>query len=48
MDVKKAYRRLAVRHHPDRNIGDEAGATVWFREVNEAYKVLSDAASRGE
>ena len=46
--MKKAYRRLAVRHHPGRNIGDKAGATVRFPEVNEAYKVLLDAASTGE
>ena len=47
-DVKKAYRRLAVRHHPDRNMGDPGGATSRFREINEAYEVLSDDASRGE
>ncbi len=47
-DVKRAYRRLAVRHHPDRNVGDEEGATARFREINEAYEVLSNVDSRGD
>jgi len=47
-DIKKAYRRLAVLHHPDRNLGNKEGATVRFREVNEAYQVLSDDALRKE
>lgn len=45
-DVKKAYRKLAVQHHPDRNLGNEEEATIKFREVNEAYEILSDEQSR--
>mmetsp|Transcript_4320 Transcript_4320/g.9920 ORF Transcript_4320/g.9920 Transcript_4320/m.9920 type:complete len:298 (+) Transcript_4320:215-1108(+) len=45
-DIKKAYRRLAVKHHPDRNIGREEEATVKFRAINEAYEILSDESSR--
>jgi len=41
-DIKKAYRRLAVLHHPDRNIGNEEQATIQFRRISEAYEVLSD------
>lgn len=42
-DIKKAYRRLALKHHPDRNPPSEKeAATVQFRRVNEAYEVLSD------
>ena len=47
-DIKKAYRKLAVQHHPDRNIGNEDEATVKFREINEAYEVLSDDTLRKE
>jgi len=45
-DVKKAYRRLAVQHHPDRNLGNEEESTIKFREISEAYEVLSDESSR--
>lgn len=44
--VKKAYRSLALRFHPDRNPGDPV-AERRFKEVNEAYRVLSDPAERG-
>ncbi|MCX6601856.1 MAG: DnaJ domain-containing protein, partial [bacterium] len=44
-DVKKAYRKLAMQHHPDRNKGD-ATAEEKFKEVGEAYAVLSDADKR--
>jgi curved DNA-binding protein len=40
-DIKKAFRKLAVKYHPDRNQGDKA-AEEKFKEINEAYAVLSD------
>jgi len=44
-DLKKAYRRLAMKHHPDRNPDDKA-AEAKFKEAKEAYDVLSDSQKR--
>jgi curved DNA-binding protein len=44
-DIKKAYRKLARQHHPDRNAGDKA-AERRFKDVNEANAVLGDADKR--
>jgi molecular chaperone DnaJ len=44
-DIKKAYRRLAMKLHPDRNPDDKA-TEEQFKEAKEAYEVLSDAAKR--
>lgn len=46
-DLKKAYRKLARKHHPDSNQGD-AKAEAKFKEISEAYSVLSDAEQRKE
>jgi molecular chaperone DnaJ len=43
-DIKKAFRKLAFQYHPDRNRDD--GAADKFKEINEAYEVLSDADKR--
>lgn len=44
-EVKKAYRRLAMKYHPDRNPGDKA-AEGKFKEAKEAYEILSDSQTR--
>jgi len=43
-DIKRAYRKLAHQHHPDKDGGDEAR----FKEINEAYQVLSDQNKRAQ
>ena len=46
-EIKQAYRRLAKQHHPDLHLEqDKARAAVRFKEINEAYEVLSDPAKR--
>jgi len=45
-DIKKAYRKLAMKHHPDRNQGDSKIAEEKFKEAKEAYEMLSDAPKR--
>ena len=44
-EIKKAYRRLAMKHHPDRNT-DGDGSEARFKEAKEAYEVLKDADKR--
>ena len=45
VDLKKAYRKLAMQYHPDRNSGDSASEHM-FKEISEAYDVLKDADKR--
>lgn len=45
-DIKRAYRRLAIKYHPDKNPGDKE-AEAKFKECAEAYEVLSDTQKRG-
>src|SRR5258707_14690051 len=44
-DLKKAYRKLAMLHHPDRNPGDKASEHK-FKELSEAYEILKDDQKR--
>ena len=44
-EIKKSFRKLAMKYHPDRNKNDKA-AEEKFKEINEAYEVLSDEKKR--
>ena len=45
-DIKKAFRQLALRYHPDHNPGDIKEAEEKFKEINEAYEILGDEKKR--
>lgn len=45
-EIKKAYRKLAMQYHPDRNQGKEQWANEKFKEINEAYGVVGDPKKR--
>ncbi len=45
-EIKRAYRRLAMKYHPDRTNGDKSEAEMHFKECSEAYEVLSDDTRR--
>src|SRR5262245_16015366 len=45
-EIKKAYKKAAMKHHPDRNPGNKQ-AEESFKEASEAYEVLSNAQKRG-
>ena len=45
-EIKRAYRKLAMQYHPDRNAGNEELANGRFKEINEAYGILGDPQKR--
>ena len=45
-EIKRAFRRLAMRYHPDRNPDNSLEAAEIFKNINEAYEVLSDNSKR--
>jgi len=48
VEVRQAFRKLAFKWHPDKNIGKEVEAAEKFRKVSEAYEVLKDSEKRGK
>jgi molecular chaperone DnaJ len=47
-EIRHAFRKLAMKYHPDRNLGNESWAEEKFKEINEAYAVLGNEVKRQE
>ncbi|MFW6105605.1 MAG: DnaJ domain-containing protein [Chloroflexota bacterium] len=47
-EIRRAFRKLAMKYHPDKNLGNESWAGEEFKEISEAYAVLGDEAKRQE
>lgn len=47
-NIRKAFRKLAFQYHPDKNLGHEKAAEEKFKDINEAYGVLSDPVKRSQ
>ena len=47
-EIKKAFKKLALKYHPDRNPDDPKAAEEKFKEINEAYSVLSNSQKRAQ
>ena len=47
-EIKRAYRKLAMQYHPDHNQGNTEWANRKFKEINEAFKILSDPEKRSQ
>ena len=45
-EIKRSYRKLAMKYHPDKNAGNK-DAEAKFKEVKEAYEILSNAQKKG-
>ncbi len=45
-EIKQAFRRLALQHHPDRNLQNQKQSEEKFKEINEAYQVLGNQENR--
>lgn len=47
-EIKKAYKSMVLKHHPDRNQGDRSNAEKKIKEINQAYEILGDAQKRAQ